>query len=750
MSKVKVEDRRLAAIMFADISGYSRMMSLNEDLTLSMNDYFIKTSSNIVSSYEGKIIKKIGDAVFCEFNSSKNAVDASMEIQKSLSEYNHSQPKDFKLLIRIGIHIGDIVVEEDGDILGDGVNVASRITPFANPGGICISSSVQDALRGHPQYNIIEKGSHDLKNILKKYSIFDIQTGFESTPLSKANSIQAQEQIFPENYQLSFVGDAHYPSINPNGNFVAYSDYNNLFVQNIKDGNKMCLLKDARNIFIESWSPDGSELLVYLFFKNDNNNGLAIVSHLGRSVRYIPNSITPQPSIAVWSPNGNEIAYTCLTWKKIVIIDKATLAVKNTIKVDLKFNFLLGICWSPIDENIIYFSLLEHDNKASIYQININTLEIKLLYTTSENNPIYSLQVSKKTQSIYFVEARFPSDNNHLLKLSINDNENKLPDLIKNDFQARRLSITEDNLLVYADSFYNANLYKKSITDKNDSNNLGAKLTQGTSKIWYSTLSSDSKMVAFKCVAGEIANIHLITLDDNNSKQITHFNDAYCGEPSFSPDSKKIAYSYMKGDIKKIHIIDSMTGQFLKEYDLNNSSLSQSICWATPNSIYYMYHKHRNWGRLDLSNGTITDIFKDTEKGWRFSLMLSPDGKYLAFHGNYTDIKKGCHGTFVIPADNHELEENNILYSSERYYHVGWSYDNKWLYIASYKDKEEDEYKICRVSRKNWEIDKVLHKTKNSSAVGISKKEDFVILNVKETHESDIWLIKNFDPEFNN
>ena len=171
MPKVKVEDRRLAAIMFADISGYSRMMSLNEDLTLSMNDYFVKTSSNIVSSYEGKIIKKIGDAVFCEFNSSKNAVDASMEIQKSLSEYNHSQPKDFKLLIRIGIHIGDIVVEEDGDILGDGVNVASRITPFANPGGICISSSVQDALRGHPQYNIIEKGSHiELLKVRGKYS----------------------------------------------------------------------------------------------------------------------------------------------------------------------------------------------------------------------------------------------------------------------------------------------------------------------------------------------------------------------------------------------------------------------------------------------------------------------------------------------------------------------------------------------------------------------------------------------------
>ena len=747
----KVEDRRLAAIMFADIVGYSRMMSLDEDRTISIKDDFEKISLPITTSFKGKIIKKVGDEIFCEFSSAKNAVDAALEIQKSLSKYNESQSKDFKLLARIGVHIGDIVVGDDNDIHGDGVNVASRITPFANPGGVCVSSLVEDALRGHPQYNIIEKGDHDLKNILKKYSIFDIQTGFESTPLSNVKSIKTSKQIFPENSQLSFVGDAHYPSIDPNGNFIAYIAFNSAFIQNINDGKKMCLLKSAKGcyVYIQSWSPDSSKLLVYRW--NDvNGNNLSIISHLGGSIRDIPNSNTPQPPIAVWSPNGNEIAYTCLTWKKIVIIDKATLAVKNTIKIDLDFQFLSGLCWSSIDENIIYFSIEEHNDNGSICQININTLEIKSLYTSNETNPIFSINVSRKSKSIYFVEARYPSGNNHLLKLSINDNKNKLPDLIKNDFQSQMFSMTEKNLLVYDRCIHNSNLYIKDISNKDDSNHLETKLTQGTSKNWYPTLSSDSKMIAFKCVTGEIANIHLITLADSNSKQITHFNDAYCGEPSFSPDSKKIVYSYIKGDIKKIHIIDSMTGQFLKEYDLNDPSLSQSICWATPNSIYYMYHKHRNWGRLDLSNGTITDIFKNAEKGWRFDFMLSPDGKYLAYHGNYTDTKKGCHGTFIIPADNHELEENNILYSSEGYYHVGWSYDNKWLYIASYKDKEEDEYEICRVSRKNWEIDKVLHKTKNSTAVGISNKEDFVILNVKETHESDIWLIKNFDPEFNN
>ena len=174
----KAEERKLAAIMFADIVGYSRMMSLDEDRTLELLKDFEDICTPIVASLHGKILKKIGDEIFCEFSSSKNAVDAGLEIQKSMSEYNDSLPKDFQLNVRIGIHIGD-VVKRDNDIHGDGVNIASRIQPFSKPGGICITSSVQDALRGHPKYNITKKGDHELKNILHKYSIFQVETGYE-------------------------------------------------------------------------------------------------------------------------------------------------------------------------------------------------------------------------------------------------------------------------------------------------------------------------------------------------------------------------------------------------------------------------------------------------------------------------------------------------------------------------------------------------------------------------------------------
>ena len=161
--------RKLAAIMFADIVSYSRLMGSNEGEALKLLEDFENISAEIVKEYEGVIIKKNGDQIFCEFTSAKNAVDFSLELQDKLSQYNDSRPKDFKLEVRIGIHIGDVVKREDGDIHGDGVNVAARIQPLAAPGGICISGAVSDAISSHPDYDVVSKGEQELKNILQKH-----------------------------------------------------------------------------------------------------------------------------------------------------------------------------------------------------------------------------------------------------------------------------------------------------------------------------------------------------------------------------------------------------------------------------------------------------------------------------------------------------------------------------------------------------------------------------------------------------
>ena len=182
------DKRKLAAIMFVDIVGYSRMMASNEQRTLELLKDFENICSPIISDNEGYIIKKVGDELFCEFSSAKEAVDCALAIQKAIQPYNDSRPKDFKLQVRIGIHIGDVVRREDGDIHGDGVNVASRIQPFANPGGICVSNAVRDTISSHPDYNIISEGQQELKNIIEKHTLYKVETGFEEKNIDKKKS----------------------------------------------------------------------------------------------------------------------------------------------------------------------------------------------------------------------------------------------------------------------------------------------------------------------------------------------------------------------------------------------------------------------------------------------------------------------------------------------------------------------------------------------------------------------------------
>ena len=187
-------NRKLAAIMFADIVSYSRLMGANETEALKLVKDFDTISIPIVEKHGGEVIKKNGDQIFCEFSSAKQAVDASILIQEKLHNYNDSRPVDFKLEVRIGIHIGD-VLKENNDVFGDGVNVAARIQPLADPGGISISGSVSEALSSHPEYKLKAKGKHELKNIVNKHSIYNVYTGYESTGPIKDNASSMLKKI---------------------------------------------------------------------------------------------------------------------------------------------------------------------------------------------------------------------------------------------------------------------------------------------------------------------------------------------------------------------------------------------------------------------------------------------------------------------------------------------------------------------------------------------------------------------------
>src|SRR6201987_5037875 len=156
--------RRLAAIVAADVAGYSRLMGRDEVGTARTLRVHRKATDALVAKHGGRLVKTTGDGVLLEFASVVDAVEYAVAVQAVMAERNEGIPQDLRMQFRIGINLGDILIEGD-DILGDGVNVAARLEGIAEPGGICISSSAYDQVRGKVQVEFADLGEQTLKNI---------------------------------------------------------------------------------------------------------------------------------------------------------------------------------------------------------------------------------------------------------------------------------------------------------------------------------------------------------------------------------------------------------------------------------------------------------------------------------------------------------------------------------------------------------------------------------------------------------
>jgi class 3 adenylate cyclase len=157
-------ERRLAAVLAADVAGYSRLMGLDEVGTARTLREHRAVSDALVAKYAGRIVKTTGDGVLLEFPSVVDAVECAVAVQVVMAERNDGVPQDRRMLYRIGINLGDILIEGE-DILGDGVNVAARLEGIAEPGGICLSSSAYDQVRGKVAVEFVDLGEQSLKNI---------------------------------------------------------------------------------------------------------------------------------------------------------------------------------------------------------------------------------------------------------------------------------------------------------------------------------------------------------------------------------------------------------------------------------------------------------------------------------------------------------------------------------------------------------------------------------------------------------
>src|SRR6202167_1197781 len=172
------ETRKIAAILVSDVVGYSRLAGADEDRTLARlralrSDLIDPT----VAAHHGRVVKRTGDGFICEFRSVVDATRCAIELQSGMVQRNAGMPGEPEIVFRIGVHLGDIVEEADGDLMGDGVNIAARIEGIANPGGICLSEQAYWQVKGRLDLAVSDLAPKELKNIAEPIRVYALSVG---------------------------------------------------------------------------------------------------------------------------------------------------------------------------------------------------------------------------------------------------------------------------------------------------------------------------------------------------------------------------------------------------------------------------------------------------------------------------------------------------------------------------------------------------------------------------------------------
>jgi adenylate cyclase len=176
--------RKLAAILVSDVVGYSRLASADEDRILArLRTLRSDLIDPTIAVHHGRVVKRTGDGSIIEFRSVVDAVNCAIEVQRAMVERNAEVAPERRIEFRIGIHLGDVVEESDGDLMGDGVNIAARLEGVCQPGGVCLSEDAYRQVKGRLDLKVTDLGATQLKNIAEPIRIYTLQVGVPAKPM---------------------------------------------------------------------------------------------------------------------------------------------------------------------------------------------------------------------------------------------------------------------------------------------------------------------------------------------------------------------------------------------------------------------------------------------------------------------------------------------------------------------------------------------------------------------------------------
>jgi adenylate cyclase len=203
------ENRKLAAILAADVAGYSRLAGSDEERTLARlralrSDLIDPT----IAVHHGRVVKRTGDGSIIEFRSVVDAVRCAIEVQNGMVERNIGLPPERRIEFRVGVHLGDVVEESDGDLMGDGVNIAARLEGIAKPGAICLSEDAYRQVKSRLDLAVSDLGATQLKNIAEPIRVYSLEVGVAAgaKPATQAPEPTSSPRLFRQHRWRSGAG----------------------------------------------------------------------------------------------------------------------------------------------------------------------------------------------------------------------------------------------------------------------------------------------------------------------------------------------------------------------------------------------------------------------------------------------------------------------------------------------------------------------------------------------------------------
>ncbi len=544
--------------------------------------------------------------------------------------------------------------------------------------------------------------------------------------------------------QVSFTGNALYPAISPDGQFIAYTTINNKLMMHDLSGGQTLELYQSDHVNFPRWSPDGSEL-IFTAQKIEELPKVLLISRLGGNPR-----ILGVGGYNCWAYNGTCVATVIGDIKQINLINKTTME-SNKIPIH-SIKWIRGIDWSDQAERFLLISGTESNAAMWILDPDDGS-QHKLLEL---ENTIISARWSNNGKSIFCFQSR--NNITELLKYQLDNNEEI--NLGKTKILASGLEVgwyftlsADDKNLVYTRDLQYSNLWLTDIIKKNKKNPPALKqLTEGTYSHFGPSFSPDGRWIAYAMGKYPQLNIYKIAVEGGNAIQLT-YNNKSNQNPVWSPDGKLIAYGSNEGGSIKVWTMRS-DGSNQKKYTETELSMNFEIAWTPDNQIFYQQPNIRNFNFLDPVSEIERPLLKNDSLGYLLFPAFSPDGKILAVYWNRVEYgfieepisesptaKRGKHlaGLWYINLDDY----SEIYIGDLNQYPIKWSLDGSKLY--SYNDVNNS---IETISRSGGESIQIFDIEGSCIGADINLINQKIVLSLQEK-KSDVWLMQNFNPKEN-